>query len=245
MSAPNKQYDPVEVAALSPEEIAARRGTRRSPPSQPPARLDELKAARLAHAGDRSPLALANAEIGALPPQAARRGGQAGRAPRGARSRQALAARQAELEAERDQRVLVEEAVDVTLPWDRAGRGARHPVTTLAERLADVFVAMGYEIAEGPEVEAEWYNFDALNFPPDHPAREMQDTFFVAGPDGTAGFRRGAAHAHLAGADPGDADPPAAAVRGQPGQVLPHRRRSTPRTARCSTRSSAWPWTRD
>jgi phenylalanyl-tRNA synthetase alpha chain len=54
----------------------------------------------------------------------------------------------------------------------------------VSERLADVFVAMGYEVAEGPEVEAEWYNFDALNFPPDHPAREMQDTLFVAGPDG-------------------------------------------------------------
>jgi phenylalanyl-tRNA synthetase alpha chain len=57
-------------------------------------------------------------------------------------------------------------------------------VTTVAERLADVFVDMGYEIAEGPEVEAEWYNFDALNFPPDHPAREMQDSFWIAGPDG-------------------------------------------------------------
>ena len=60
--------------------------------------------------------------------------------------------------------------------------GARHPVPALADRLADVFIGMGYEIAEGPEVEAEWFNFDALNFPPDHPAREMQDTFFVAGP---------------------------------------------------------------
>jgi len=80
--------------------------------------------------------------------------------------------------------VLVEETVDVTLPWDRLPPGARHPVTTVSERLADVFVGMGYEIAEGPEVEAEWYNFDALNFPPDHPAREMQDTIFVAGPDG-------------------------------------------------------------
>ncbi len=76
--------------------------------------------------------------------------------------------------------MLVEEAVDVTLPWDRQPAGARHPVTTVGERLADVFVSMGYEVAEGPEVEAEWYNFDALNFPPDHPAREMQDTIFVA-----------------------------------------------------------------
>ena len=71
-----------------------------------------------------------------------------------------------------------------------------------AERLADVFVAMGYEVAEGPEVEAEWYNFDALNLPPDHPAREMQDTLFVAAPGRRAGLRHGAAHAHLAGADP-------------------------------------------
>jgi phenylalanyl-tRNA synthetase alpha chain len=56
----------------------------------------------------------------------------------------------------------------------------------VAERLSDVFVAMGYEVAEGPEVEDEWYNFDALNFPPDHPAREQYDTMFVAGPEGEA-----------------------------------------------------------
>ena len=80
--------------------------------------------------------------------------------------------------------MLVDEVADVTLPWDRSPAGARHPVMTLADRLADVFIGMGYEIAEGPEIEAEWYNFDALNFPPDHPAREMQDTFFVAGQGG-------------------------------------------------------------
>jgi phenylalanyl-tRNA synthetase alpha chain len=56
-------------------------------------------------------------------------------------------------------------------------------VSTVGERLVDVFVNMGYEVAEGPEVEAEWYNFDALNFPPDHPARETQDTIFVESPD--------------------------------------------------------------
>src|SRR5674536_204424 len=87
--------------------------------------------------------------------------------------------RQVELEVERDARVLVEEAVDVTLPWDRVPRGARHPLTTIQERIADVFVAMGYEVAEGPEVEHEWFNFDALNFRRDHPARELQDTLFV------------------------------------------------------------------
>jgi phenylalanyl-tRNA synthetase alpha chain len=106
---------------------------------------------------------------------------------------QALKARQAELEAERDTRVLVEEAVDVTLPYDRSPRGARHPITTLSERIEDVFVAMGYEVAEGPEVEAEWFNFDALNFPPDHPARDTQDTFFVQRPQPAAGAAGGAA----------------------------------------------------
>jgi phenylalanyl-tRNA synthetase alpha chain len=185
MSAPNKQYDPVEVAALSPEGVAEALAEALAAINAA-ATLDELKAVRVAHAGDRSPIALANAEIGALPPNAR---AEAGRRVGGARREvsQALAARQTELEAERDRRVLVEEAVDVTLPWDRAPRGARHPVTMVSERLADVFVAMGYEIAEGPEVEAEWYNFDALNFPPDHPAREMQDTFFISGPKGGAG----------------------------------------------------------
>ena len=75
--------------------------------------------------------------------------------------------------------MLVEETVDVTLPWDRRPAGARHPITMLAERIADVFVAMGWEVAEGPLVEAEWLNFDALNLGPDHPARTMQDTFWT------------------------------------------------------------------
>jgi phenylalanyl-tRNA synthetase alpha chain len=184
MSAPNKSYDPVRVTALSPDEIqrmvddalAAVAGA---------ASLDELKTARLAHAGDRAPITLANAEIKALPPSARAEAGKRVGAAR-ATVRAALAVRQDELESERDARVLVEEAADVTLPWDRQPAGARHPVTTVADRLADVFVAMGYEVAEGPEVEDEWYNFDALNFPPDHPAREQYDTMFVAGPEGTS-----------------------------------------------------------
>lgn len=177
MSAPNKSYDPVEVSALQPEEVNRHRDAALAAIAAA-GTLDELKEARLAHAGDRSPLALANREIGALPPAArAEAGKRVGAARRAVAD--ALRARQAELEDERDQRVLVEEAVDVTLPWDRAPRGARHPLTTIQERMADVFVALGFEVAEGPEVEAEWYNFDALNFKPDHPARTMQDTFFV------------------------------------------------------------------
>ncbi|MEO3783589.1 phenylalanine--tRNA ligase subunit alpha [Actinocorallia sp. B10E7] len=181
MSAPNKSYDPVEVAALAPEALDRHREEALTA-IRAAASLEELKEVRLAHAGDRSPLALANREIGALPPHAKADAGKRVGAARGAVT-QALKARQEELEAERDARVLVEETVDVTLPWDRALPGARHPLTTMAERMADVFVSMGFEIAEGPEIEAEWFNFDALNFPPDHPARAMQDTFFVESED--------------------------------------------------------------
>ena len=147
--------------------------------------LGELKAARVAHDGDRAPLALASAHIGALPGAERAEAGRRVGAAR-ARLREALRARQAELEAERDRQVLLTETADVTLPGGRVLPGARHPVTMLADRLSDVFVAMGYEVAEGPEVEAEWYNFDALNIPPDHPAREMQDTLFIAGKNGTS-----------------------------------------------------------
>ncbi|MFI2262388.1 phenylalanine--tRNA ligase subunit alpha [Streptomyces tubercidicus] len=179
MSAPNKSYDPVEVEALKPEEIAARLDEALAAIAAADG-LEALREVKVAHTGDRSPLALANREIGALPPHAKADAGKRVGQARG-RVNQALKVRQEELEAERDARVLVEEAVDVTLPYDRTPAGARHPLTTFMERVADVFVAMGYEVAEGPEVEAEWFNFDALNFVPDHPARQMQDTFFVQG----------------------------------------------------------------
>ncbi|WP_433548471.1 phenylalanine--tRNA ligase subunit alpha [Streptomyces sp. CA-294286] len=177
MSAPNKSYDPVEVEALKPEEIERMRDEALAA-FESAADLDALTHAKTAHTGPTSPLSLANREIGALPPQAKAEAGKRVGMARGAVNK-ALAARLAVLEAERDERVLVEEAVDVTLPYDRTPAGARHPLTTFMERVADVFVAMGYEVAEGPEAEAEWFNFDALNFVPDHPARQMQDTFFV------------------------------------------------------------------
>ncbi|RLL65883.1 phenylalanine--tRNA ligase subunit alpha [Streptomyces sp. Z26] len=181
MSAPNKSYDPVEVEALKPEKIDQAREEALAAVAAAPD-LEALREVKAAHAGDRSPLALANREIGALPPHAKADAGKRVGQARGAVNK-ALAARQAELEAERDERVLVEEAVDVTLPYDRVPAGARHPLTTLSERIEDIFVAMGYEVAEGPEVEAEWFNFDALNFLPDHPARTTTDTFFVQGDD--------------------------------------------------------------
>ncbi|MGH3358420.1 MAG: phenylalanine--tRNA ligase subunit alpha [Nocardioidaceae bacterium] len=141
--------------------------------------LDTLKQVRLDHAGDRSPLALANRAIGSMPPEERKTAGQRIGAARKAVGTE-LAARTEVLEAEHEARMLVEEAVDVTLPYDRDQRGARHPITTLHERIGDIFIAMGWEVAEGPQVEAEWLNFDALNIGPDHPSRTLQDTFWVS-----------------------------------------------------------------
>lgn len=177
MSGPNTEYDPVEVTPLKADEVEAMREAAVAAIGAA-ADLEALKAVRLEHVGDRSPLALANREIGALPPQARKDAGQRVGQARGAVNK-ALAARQVELEAEHEERMLVEETVDVTLPTDRARRGSRHPITLQSELIADIFVAMGWEIAEGPVVEAEWLNFDALNLGPDHPARTMQDTFWT------------------------------------------------------------------
>jgi len=140
--------------------------------------LAALKAVKSAHLGEASALARLNAAMREVAPdQKAAAGKLVGQA-RG-RVNQAFAAREAELFAAEDSRRLAEETVDVTaLPSTRT-TGARHPLSLLQEFIGDVFVGMGWEIAEGPELENEWFNFDALNFDEDHPARAMQDTFFV------------------------------------------------------------------
>jgi len=181
MSGPNDSYDPKEVVALSADALAEAVRTAQKAFEQADS-LDALTVLRPIHLGDRAPVRLAKREIGALPPAA--------RAEAGRRVNEALAAtqalfdeRKAALTAEREGRVLREEAVDVTLPGGRRPVGARHPVTTGAELIEDAFIAMGYEIAEGPEAETEWFNFDALNFQRDHPARGMHDTLFLDPPE--------------------------------------------------------------
>ncbi|OGT99231.1 MAG: phenylalanine--tRNA ligase subunit alpha [Geobacteraceae bacterium GWB2_52_12] len=74
---------------------------------------------------------------------------------------------------------LQSERIDVTLPGRRALRGSKHPITQIIEEVSDIFAGLGFSVAEGPEIEHDWYNFEALNFPPEHPARDMQDTFFT------------------------------------------------------------------
>jgi phenylalanyl-tRNA synthetase alpha chain len=173
---------PVENPGLSFEALteavgAARRAFEAS------ADLDGLARAKTEHLGDRSPIALARQSLGSLP-KADR--ADAGRLVNVARAdaQTAYDERLAVLRIERDAAALVAERIDVTLPSTRRPIGARHPITILAEHIADTFVAMGWELAEGPEIETEQFNFDALNFPPDHPARSEQDTFHVA-PEGS------------------------------------------------------------
>jgi phenylalanyl-tRNA synthetase alpha chain len=174
----NDPYDPKQVALLDQASLDDA-VTQAQKAFADATDIDALTAVRHQHLGDRAQVALARREIGALPPRAK---SDAGRRVNEARAtiQAAYDARRAELEADQARRVLVEETVDVTLPADRHPRGARNPLTTLMERIGDLFVGMGYEVAEGPEVELEWANFDALNIPPDHPARTMMDTFYVA-----------------------------------------------------------------
>ncbi|MFV2022170.1 phenylalanine--tRNA ligase subunit alpha [Micromonospora sp. LOL_023] len=173
----NDPYDPKQVALLDPAALAGAVADAEKAFTEA-ADLDALTALRHQHIGDRAPISLARREIGALPPAAKSDAGKRVNEARAA-VQTAYDTRRVELEAERARRVLAEERVDVTLPFDRRPRGARHPLTTLMERIGDLFVGMGYEVAEGPEAELEWTNFDALNISPDHPARGLMDTFHL------------------------------------------------------------------
>ena len=138
----------------------------------------DLKAARAAHAGEGSPLAQLNAQLRNVPNERKAEFGKLVGQARG-RVTQALAAREEELAAAETAARLEAERIDITALPARARVGARHPLTLLQEEIGEIFVGMGWEVAEGPELEHEWFNFDALNFDVDHPARQMQDTFFV------------------------------------------------------------------
>ena len=140
--------------------------------------LDSLKDARLAHAGDKSPIALASRSLGSL---AADQKASVGKIIGEAKAAIAAALDEAiaKLEREQDGRVLRDEVVDITLPASRSHKGGLHPITIIKNEISDFFIEQGFSVAEGPELESGWLNFDALNIPADHPARTMQDTFFI------------------------------------------------------------------
>ena len=142
----------------------------------------DLRDVRVRALGRKAPMSRVRAEMGALSEQERR---EIGKLLNDAREQieSALDARERELSVAEESEALARDRVDVTLPGRRSGPGHSHPLTITTDRIVDIFVAMGYRVAEGPEVETDWYNFQALNIPPDHPARSMQDTMYVEGTD--------------------------------------------------------------
>lgn len=139
---------------------------------------ETLRAVRAEHLGDASVLTRLHATLKNLPQD---QRAAAGKLVGGAKATLAHAfdAKQVVVEQALEAARLQAEAIDVTAIAPKGLPGARHPLSVLMETMADVFVQMGWEVAEGPELEHEWFNFDALNFDADHPARALQDTFFI------------------------------------------------------------------
>ena len=145
-----------------------------------PAALEDAKARFLGKSGE---LTAQLKGLGALAPEARRSAGARINAAKDEIER-ALEARRAALADSRLQARLAEEAIDVTLPARGRGRGGVHPITRTWQRIEAIFGSIGFDIADGPEIENDWYNFTALNNPENHPARSMQDTFYVDLKDG-------------------------------------------------------------
>ena len=140
-----------------------------------PASLENAKARYLGKSGELSGF---RATLGSLSPEEKRVAGAAFNAAK-QRIEAALEARRAALADAKLSARLSEEALDVTLPGRGRGRGGVHPVLRTWQRIEEIWHSLGFEVADGPEIETDWYNFTALNNPENHPARSMQDTFYV------------------------------------------------------------------
>lgn len=140
--------------------------------------LDELESVRVAYLGKKGALTAVLRGLGDLPAEQRPAIGRISNEVREALE-EALAERRAALEQEALERRIAREAVDVTLPGRQRPLGHEHIIHQIVDQIVDVFVGLGYRIAEGPEVELDYYNFTALNHPPEHPARAATDTFYV------------------------------------------------------------------
>jgi phenylalanyl-tRNA synthetase alpha chain len=140
--------------------------------------LDALEAVRIAYLGKKGSLTAVLRGLGSLSaeerPEAGRVSNEVRRALEGA-----LDAKRAVLDAEALSARIASESVDVTLPGRRHPMGRQHVLHQVVDEIVEIFTGLGYAVAEGPEVELDYYNFTALNHPPDHPARALQDTFYV------------------------------------------------------------------
>ena len=165
--------DPTEAAGILDEQLE--RGRALIAAADTPEALEEARTAVL---GKKAPITGVQKALGSLPDDA--------RKDLGRRTnevftalREALAIRTADLEERLEDVLLVGDAVDVTLPGRRPRSGSLHPLSIVQDRMVEVFTRMGYRVAEGPEIEDDWHNFEALNIPPDHPARTMKDSLYV------------------------------------------------------------------
>jgi phenylalanyl-tRNA synthetase alpha chain len=140
--------------------------------------IQALERAETVVLGRKAPFSGIQRSLGALPADERPRVGQRVNEVRVA-LREVLDQRRKALDLEVERSLLEADRVDVTLPGRRLRAGSVHPLTVLESRLVEVFTRMGYRVVEGPEVETDWYNFQALNIPPDHPARTEKDTLFL------------------------------------------------------------------
>jgi phenylalanyl-tRNA synthetase alpha chain len=165
--------DPTEAARILDEQLE--RGRALISAADTAEALEEAKAAVL---GRKGPLAGVQSSLGALPADARKDLGQRTNQVFAA-LREALAVRSAQLEEQLEDVLLQRDSVDVSLPGRRPRPGSLHPLSIVQDRMVEIFTRMGYRVAEGPEIEDDWHNFEALNIPPDHPARTMKDSLYV------------------------------------------------------------------
>jgi phenylalanyl-tRNA synthetase alpha chain len=143
--------------------------------------LDELEAAQVSVLGRRSAFAQLQRTLGSLDEADRRTVGARVNAVR-AELESALERRRADLRDEADASLLEADRIDLTLPGRRPRAGGLHPLTLVERHVVGVFTSMGFRVVDGPEIEDDWHNFEALNIPPDHPARTMKDSLYVAVP---------------------------------------------------------------
>ncbi|MBM7648873.1 phenylalanyl-tRNA synthetase alpha chain [Bacillus ectoiniformans] len=140
--------------------------------------LKDLNDIRVAYLGKKGPVTEILKGMGKLSAEERPKMGALGNEVRGAIA-SSIEAKQTVLEQAEIQKQLENETIDVTLPGRSVKTGCQHPLTRVVEEIEDLFISMGYTVAEGPEVEKDYYNFEALNLPKGHPARDMQDSFYI------------------------------------------------------------------
>jgi phenylalanyl-tRNA synthetase alpha chain len=165
--------DPAEALRILDAELARGLDAFRRAAS-----LHDLERAETSVLGRKAPFSEVQRSLGGLPESDRKSVGQRANEVRTA-LRATLDERRQLLLEEAERELLEADRIDVSLPGRRPRPGSLHPLTVIEYEIVDIFTRMGYRVVEGPEVETEWYNFDALNIPPDHPARKVTDTLYL------------------------------------------------------------------